>query len=144
MKSLYLAAPWDMREQAKEVRTLFQQAGWTVTSNWLDWPNDHEPTDDELQHEAIADLADIASSDLLVVLNWQARGEETSGKAVETGYALAKGIPVIIVGERSNVFHFLPYVTVVATLKDALLAANRVVAQQLISDFRYTHSGATL
>ncbi|HVI39168.1 MAG TPA: nucleoside 2-deoxyribosyltransferase [Anaerovoracaceae bacterium] len=109
IKSIYLAGPWAYRDLAKQVRNHLVGAGIEVTSRWLDFPGDsHDP--EVLQREAINDLEDVRKADALVLLNLQKRGEETSGKAVETGYALALGKPVYMVGNPSNVFHWLPEV----------------------------------
>lgn len=124
MKCVYLAAPWDMKDKAKEARKQFLDAGWTVTSRWIDYAGTAVATELELRQEAERDIRDIIRSNLLVLLNLQPRGSETSGKAVEMGFALAYGIPIIVVGEWSNVFHFLPEVTMVHTVEEAIKEAN--------------------
>jgi nucleoside 2-deoxyribosyltransferase len=68
-----------------------------------------------IRDQAYQDIADVRRADVLVVLNLQ----KSEGKAVETGIAIAAGIPVISVGPRSNIFQALG--AEVATVEDALL-----------------------
>lgn len=111
MKSIYLAAPWASRDTAKEVRDLFRAEGLEVTSRWLDLPTSSTESDPNTRLiEAQNDFIDVFRADALVLLNFQKRGEETSGKAVETGLALAWGKPIYMYGDTSNVFHYLPMV----------------------------------
>ena len=130
--TVYIAAPWAEREYARTVRDQFEAAGIPVLARWLDWtpPEGEEPTgtngldysDETLRTEALNDLTDIVKTRIFVLLNTQKRGEETSGKAVEFGVALAlaqiqpKGI--LVVGERTNVFQYL--VEQVDTVEDAI------------------------
>jgi hypothetical protein len=48
--------------------------------------------------------------------------EKSEGKAVETGVALGVGARRILVGPRSNIFHYLPGWTRVNTVEEAILA----------------------
>lgn len=119
--SCYIAAPWAHQAEAKAARELFQAAGFTVTARWLDSEDTHDP--DTLRECARTDIEDIYHSQVFVLLNSQARGAETSGKAVETGIALTLGLPILAVGEKSNVFHHLEhpmFFTWVATVEDAV------------------------
>lgn len=95
-----------------------EAAGHTITERWWEYPetSDH----DLLEACAQRDYTGVVKADALLLLNTQARGSETSGKAVETGIAIAMFKPVILVGERTNVFHHLPNVHVVATVDEAL------------------------
>lgn len=106
---VYIACPWTERTTAREARRQCIEAGLIVTSRWLDFPGDSvDPI--VLQMEALHDTADVRDADVLLLLNLQARGFETSGKAVETGMALAWGKPVYLIGRPSNIFHRHPNV----------------------------------
>lgn len=115
---IYLAGPWVRRADVREARNVFQQSGIAVGSRWIDF--DAEGQDEHnastQQREALNDWEDIHAADALVLLNL----EKSEGKAVETGMALVRGIPVIVIGQRSNVFHYLPQVTIVETIGDAI------------------------
>ena len=113
---IYIAGPWDIREMMPAIARRFEDQGFEITKRW--WEHD---TDDpnELRECAVADMRGVRTADVFVVINSQKRGEETSGKAVETGLALAYGIPIILVGERSNIFHHLDEVAIVNTVETA-------------------------
>lgn len=106
---IYIAAPWVRRPEAIEAGKQFEAAGFTVTSRWFKHegdPNDPtgitgDPTN--VRQQALEDIEDVRSADWLVVLNLQ----KSEGKAVETGIAIASGIPFISVGGRSTIFQIL-------------------------------------
>ena len=115
MITVYLAASWKERDHAREVRESMKANGIEVNSRWLDTEGSDEAATDETRgDEALKDIEDVLSADVFVLLNTQKRGEETSGKAVETGIAImattieeAKTCAIIVVGEKTNVFHYL-------------------------------------
>ena len=131
---VYIAAPWAFKAQASTIKKQFEAQGFTVTSRWIDF-HENKPADQTglaydksvLVREAIHDVEDVSSSDVLVLFNTQKRGEETSGKAVETGIAIAKGIPIILVGEMSNIFHHLPCVHRVGDSDEAIKHLKELV-----------------
>lgn len=106
---VYLAAPWVRRNEAIAAGELLTAQGMVVTSRWFHHAGD--PTDTtgsrldivEVRQQAREDVLDVKRADYVVVLNL----ERSEGKAVETGIALANGIPVISVGKRSNIFQTL-------------------------------------
>ncbi len=119
---IYVAAPWSCKAFAQSAAEKFEAAGHTITKKW--WEHGEVPTyltdddsaDDELAIQASEDLAGIMDADLFVLLNI----EPSESKCVETGLALAFGTPIIIVGRRSNLFHYLPDIPTVPDLAAAL------------------------
>jgi hypothetical protein len=112
---VYIAAPWKRKAEARVAADRLRDAGYTITSRWIDVHGD--TTDPEqLEIEAGNDLEDIEAADYFVLLNL----EPSEGKAVETGIALIEDIPIIGVGKPSNVFHYLPEIVWVDTLTDAI------------------------
>lgn len=119
---IYIAAPWVRKAEAIAVGEQFKAAGHIVTSNWFHHEDTgalgdsagNSITHEERKRQATVDLADVLSSDALVVLNL----EKSEGKAVETGIALVAGLKVISVGPRSNIFQSLAIE--VATVEEAL------------------------
>ena len=110
---IYLGAPWVHRALARQIAGQFRQHGHTIVSRWHDeWgaKTDTGLTDADKQDEAEKDVADVIASDVVVQMNWEG---STGGMFVEHGVALARRIPVIVVGKRTNVFHYLNSVFVV-------------------------------
>jgi nucleoside 2-deoxyribosyltransferase len=117
----YLAAPYPARPMLRYYAEDLMHIGIDVVASWLD--EEHEinagttgsaPGLDpaEVARHAATDLDDIERCDVLVVFTARALGLDpaevhSGGRHVETGYALAKGTPVIVVGEPENVFHRL-------------------------------------
>src|SRR3954462_13332354 len=102
---IYVAAPWVRRPEAIEVGKRFVAAGHELTCRWFDHQTDGDPMDStgvtcnpaSIRFQATEDIADVRRADVLIVLNLQ----KSEGKAVETGIAIAAGIPVVSVGPRS-------------------------------------------
>lgn len=125
--TIYLAAPWKHKQDAKAAREQFERAGITVRARWIDFESPTpatKPADDAgteyprnlLALEAGKDLEDIMQADAFVLLNLAM----SEGKACETGIALMLGIPIVSVGKGRNVFLALPHVTQVSSLGDAI------------------------
>lgn len=114
---VYVAAPYPQAETARHLRDEVVALGHVCTARWLDEPS-------VLNAEwALNDLADLDRADLVILLNdpeWADRG--TGGRHTELGYALARLMPVVLVGERTQIFHYHPAVRIVADI-DALMAA---------------------
>jgi hypothetical protein len=121
---LYVAAPFVERAEAKRIKAALQAAGHKVTSRWID---DHPGTsnaewiDDAAKgrQEAKEDIQDIQAAQGFVLLN---NYEHSTGRAIETGYALSEGMPIYILGRPTSGFHHLLPVRCFDTL-DALLEA---------------------
>lgn len=123
--SIYLAGPWAQRQVVQGARLQLQAAGINVNAQWLDVEMKEGAGDTaesqaaagyDMAAEANRDLEDINKSDAMVVMNL----EKSEGKAVEQGIAIERNMPVIVVGKRTNVFQYLPQVTVVDNLYDAI------------------------
>jgi nucleoside 2-deoxyribosyltransferase len=119
---IYIAAPSANRAEAARAAQAFTAAGFKVVSRWTSEHKVGLKFEDPasfaaLQQEAIDDIRDIVLADVFVILNLQM----SEGKATELGIAYMLGKPVILVGKRRiNVFYFLPYVTEVETVDEAI------------------------
>lgn len=119
---IYIACPWVHKIAAAATAILVRREGHEVTSRWHDRTTDGlDPagTDspfDECRREAIHDVEDVFRSDAVLVLNI----EKSEGKAVEQGIAIALHLPIVVVGQRSNVFQYLDNVKVVPTYEAAI------------------------
>lgn len=132
MTTIYLAAPWREREQARAARDSFVSSGIGVNSRWLDFEGEEGNKAEEVKvREALHDLEDIWKADGMVVLQYG----KSEGKAFEQGFFL--GISgqtgcdnkIVVVGpdgERGNVFQYLPQVfTIVPTVEAAIEEVKR-------------------
>ncbi len=119
MTAVYLAGPYAARARlngfAGDLRTMLVD----VTASWLDETHDIAPgtvdaatdlSDAEVARHAVTDIEDIANADLLILITADVAGvpaATSGGRHVETGVAIASGIPVLVVGQPENVFHRL-------------------------------------
>lgn len=111
--TIYIAAPFDLHTVATHVMQWLESQGHTVTSSWL---RGHEGLDDA---HARLDLADVARADTLLLINpegWERSG--TGGRHVELGYALRMGKQIVVLGVRSNIFHYLDCVRIIERIED--------------------------
>ena len=114
---IYLAGPYRSRAQLQRFAAELTALGFDVTSRWLE--ETHEINagtegaapalpDAVVAAHAETDLIDIEISEALVLFTSAYVGVEGGGgRHVETGYAIARSKPVIVVGEPENVFHRL-------------------------------------
>lgn len=121
---IYTAARFSRRYELSMRAGELLNDGHIVTSRWL-YHHEWDGGDDDLPpalSEAFAeeDLEDIASSDVFVIFTDPPEKRTTrGGRHVESGYALALGLPVVVVGPRENVFHHLSRVTQFDSWADA-------------------------
>lgn len=122
MPALYLSAQFEDAPVLRDARARLTALGYTVTSRWLDAGTavpataqaDDAGAGERLAAIAVQDLEDIRAADIVVVYNPpEACAVGRGGRHVETGFALALDKPIVVVGARGNVFHWLPSMTVV-------------------------------
>jgi hypothetical protein len=98
---VYVAASSAQMDRAKDAMAKLRTAGHTVVHDWPTIIEDRgtanpvDATTDERWDWAIDDLAGVKAADVLWLLMPATEG---FGAAVELGYALAHGIPVICSG----------------------------------------------
>lgn len=111
---IYIAAPYPIRSAAVTLRSVLESRGWDVCARWTAPDHDLDdkgPHDTEWQRHALEDLEDVMNADLLIALSYpEFANAGTGGRHVELGIAIARGIPIILIGERTNCFHYLPSV----------------------------------
>lgn len=105
---VYVAAPYARREEAIVVMRWLEAKGHVVTSSWLRKQMNMSDA------AACTDLDDVRRANVFLLLNL----ETSEGKNVELGYALALGKQIVLVGARTNVFHYLECVRVIASVDD--------------------------
>jgi hypothetical protein len=101
MPRVYIAARGQDQALAGQVRDMLELAGIDSAAQWID-----QSLANESHEEAEQDIDDVRRSHVLVLLKPAASHRETTGgHHVETGIALERGIPVLLLGEPENVFH---------------------------------------
>lgn len=108
--TVYLAAPWTRRAEAREIAKALEAKHYVITRHW--WDEEAEADDHKtLAMHARRDLNAVLGCDIFVLLNL----EKSEGKAVETGVALtrhtmgSRAPRLIGCGPRySNIFQQLP------------------------------------
>lgn len=121
---VYIAAPFEQRAASLALKEHLVARGIVVTSTWLtdadtasmDALKKRGPQGllQDARLRCIEDFKNIDEADFFILFKpkeWH-RKPTTGGHHVETGYAQARGKPVIIFGERENVFHYRPGVVV--------------------------------
>ena len=122
---VYLAAPYAARDILKDHLAFWQDHGHEVTCGWVKGTRPLETasfgisavsTDEEVTAHASMDLADIDDAQALVhytaeylqsldpSLGSVTHNLHSGGRHVETGYALAKDKPVVVIGPLENIF----------------------------------------
>jgi hypothetical protein len=125
---VYLAARYSRRVELLDYAIDLSMIGHSVTSRWL--AGNHQIDDAGLSTEAEAeertrfaeeDLADLLAADCCISFTEPPRSTNSrGGRHVEHGIALGRGMRVIVVGPRENVFHCLPRVEHFASWPEAV------------------------
>lgn len=125
----YFAARYESHPEMRDYRAELIAAipSAVVTARWIDchggtvdvsftsdYMNSHP---DKCWEHGETDLDDVASSE--VIVSFTGNGGR-GGRHVEYGYAIAKGLRLVVVGPREHVFHTHPNAEVYATWSDFL------------------------
>jgi len=118
---VYVAAKWEERECAAGVMARLVRAGHTIT---YDWTGANAFT----AVQAIRDIDGVQEADALVII--AERPLPYAGTYVEFGVAVARGIPVFLVGHGMDhcIFSLLPSVIQVESTRDVLDRLDRAAA----------------
>ena len=138
--SVYIASDFRNKDFCRTVlRPAFEAQGFTVISRWHfeEAALDSILTDAQRATVAEVDLHDVSVTDGFVMYNPQSMHRSGSGgRHVETGFALAIGKPIFILGAREPVFHWLPEVLgcwpldhLTAPAQDTIADARKIVTE---------------
>lgn len=105
----YLGARFVRQTELREYAKYLAACGHTVTSRWLSEPHDLEPGQSGEQY-GLDDVEDIATADTVVIFSGGTGPRSRGGYHTEFGICIGMGKPIVLVGERENVFHWLPQV----------------------------------
>lgn len=124
---IYLASMYNQKPKMQRYAQQLRGLDIEVTASWLSEPHgpktqlsDVHP--DQLGVYAHKDLFDVGRSDLLIFFSQKpTKKTARGGRHVEFGFALAKRIPILVVGPRENIFHYLDWENLrsVKTWRDA-------------------------
>lgn len=100
---IYIAGSWHERAYLRLTASQIErETEHKITSRWWHCNEGKNPI-----QCALMDLQDMESSDCVLV--FMQGSTNRGGRMVELGWALGRGKPVIIIGERTNVFtHLCP------------------------------------
>jgi hypothetical protein len=113
---IYLAAAFSRQKEIKEIADRLESKGIEITSRWL-------TVKKERLENAFLDVEDVRRADILIRFTDQIHntpGIEVDGKDYvlaryisgarhfETGLAWERGIPIIVVGGKQNIFDEFP------------------------------------
>ncbi len=122
--SFYVASRFEDREHARVIRDKLLALNHYVTSRWME-DESQCGSDADRVIWAQNDLYDVAMADAILLYEpSHAAGVGKGGRHVEFGYAAAMDKRLYIIGQRSNIFHHLPQVSVYPTFeafKEAVL-----------------------
>jgi nucleoside 2-deoxyribosyltransferase len=118
MKTFYIAANYPRREEIHERAKQLEMLGWQNNASWVTGAQEgvkagkepDEITDAMKRAWAEQDCAEIDDSDTIIVCD-DAEGINRGGFMWEFGYAYRDGMRCIVIGQRRNVFAYLPYVS---------------------------------
>lgn len=124
---IYLAGRFSRRDEFISYIPLLEADGHTNGSRWLTEETDSTQravTDQQRENWAVMEMQDIAKCHVLIAFTEEpgVEGGARGGRHVEFGAAIAMEKPVVIVGPRENLFHYLPGIPQFDTIQKALNA----------------------
>jgi hypothetical protein len=135
---VYLASCYSDRARMCTIRDqILAPMGVEVTARWIN--GGHEIGADNSANRVIAqdDFDDLTHADLMIFFADVESKRGRGGRHVEFGLALGRRIPIIVVGPRLNVFHWLKGVEHVRDV-EALQAsiARRLSLRETVDEYR--------
>lgn len=126
----YLASRFSRKDEIQQNAHCLQLSGYETTSRWHTPGHQLGPSqnDAERMQRGIEDLEDVRRADAILVHTGDVdpvTGASTrGGYHTEVGIALALCKPIALIGDRLNVFHYIPGIVQFATFDDAWRAID--------------------
>lgn len=107
----YLASGFNRRYHLRTLAGDLDNLGHEIVSRWI-WINERPERDQQEWREfaeniAIANLMDLNQADSMIVDAYGIKPDNNGGCSTELGFAIAKDLPIYIVGEMPNTFSHL-------------------------------------
>lgn len=119
---IYLAATYARHPEMNRIAGRLRGLHYEVTSRWITGEHNDIPA----PLCARDDMEDLLQADTVLFFTPESgQGKGKGGRHTEFGVALGVGKRIIIIGERENVFHWLPGVEVVPSLERAIDALQQ-------------------
>lgn len=125
---IYIAASLAVKDNVRELAAELERAGFTITSKWLDVDTGYNRSHDELEKAARGDYNDLKEADVLLHAFTGIRSTG-GGCDTELGMAIAWEKDIVILGERFNIFHWLPQVGVVRDVDELVNCLTNIQVQ---------------
>lgn len=122
---IYIAGSYDRKREFRLVAKKLNANGHLVMSSWIDsrLKSCENLSDEKKRQIALEDLKDLFASDCLLFFSG---GRSMGGRFVELGLALNHpGKQIALIGDRENVFHYLPAVRKFFTVEGFLTWAKK-------------------
>lgn len=113
LPKIYIASLYSRRAEMEQIAMVLESNGFPITARWV------YGGEDGLDNQAIAelDLDDVDDANLVLSFSCPyGTMFKGGGRCVEFGYGIARGKESVVIGERENVFHWLPDVKQFDTL----------------------------
>lgn len=114
---IYLAATYSRYPEMLEIAERLSRLGYEITSRWIEGLHNDLPA----VQCATDDINDVLRADTVLFFTpADGQGKGKGGRHTEFGFAYGMQKRILIIGERENVFHWLPGIEVVASLESAI------------------------
>lgn len=121
----YIAAGYSRKEEVAAIAKELESVGVTITSNWhkerpAPQTGLNDNTESFLRRTARKDIQELTAANYFVMLTVDPdKPFKRGGSCVENGFAIARGLPTMIIGPRQHIFHYLPGIKKVDTVEQA-------------------------
>lgn len=125
---VYIAAQYARKREVRQYSLILRDHGHAVVQTWHLEPHEANVTlaqcgDELLVQYSERDLGELRTCDILIFFAEDQHSQPPrGGRHVEFGYALAHDKRILVVGERENMFHYLPDVEVYPSFSAAIQA----------------------
>lgn len=108
VRRIYIATSFPRQKEANDLALSLVRDDTIIVSTWHEKDDKYADTPDQWKHRVLRDYKEVDSATILICLT----GDERShgGRHTEFGMALIKGISIVIIGPREQIFHYHPRV----------------------------------